>query len=260
MTTQRNRPTADGHPILQWHNGKTTARHAGKPRFAEGFVGFTVEAGRWEAFDRTAVELAVPKVEIKHRRPGTFEVKEHWSLGDEMSVYPLTAGPVRATMTIAARTPQDSARRAGIVARWDGDKTRLAFWVLPVFGGLVHQAPLILTARSRMTDYLYGALLDHCTRVCDAVEAHLGQSASIMPWDIALPLIPDEQREFGKGEQTTVTPLASGHGPSISAEDVQALMLPDGWSDFAAGLAEEAQAWALDEVQRAAEQTGEEAA
>ena len=253
MQRTRNRPTVDGHPVLQWHNGKTTAKAADSKRFAEGFVGFTVEADRWEAFDALAAELNIASVEIKHRRPGGFEVKRHWSLGDALNVYPLTAGPVRTSMLGAAKLPRESAERAGLVARWRDDRTHLSLWVLPVIAELVHAAPLVLSVRARMTDHLYGALLDHCTRVCDAAEGLTGRA--VMPWDLALPLVAGAEQDFGKAEQTTVTPLASGHGPTLTNDDVAALALPESLVDVAAALAEDAVAWAIAEATAEPEQT-----
>jgi hypothetical protein len=248
----RNRPTAtEGHPILQWHNGKTTAKAGGAQRFAEGFVGFTVEAERWGDFDAQAHELSIPRVEIRHRRPGGTEVKAHWDLGDSLRVYPLTAGPTRATMYAATRAAPSMAEQAGIVAVWDTDEqgrgySRLALWVLPTLASLVIPLPLVLTVRSRMTDNLFAALLDHCTRVCEQADALLG--AETMPWHIALPLVAGPEADFGKGDTTTVTPIASGHQPQVTTADLEALGLPPELADLADDLAEQAKAWAVDEL------------
>jgi hypothetical protein len=248
----RNKPTAaEGHPILQWHNGKTTAKAGGAQRFAEGFVGFTVEAGRWDEFDAQAHELSIPRVEIKHRRPGGSEIKTHWDLGDALQVYPLTAGPTRATMFAATRAAQDMAERAGIVAVWDTDEqgrgySRLALWVLPTLAGLVIPLPLVLTVRSRMTDHLFAALLDHCTRVCDQADALTG--GETMPWHLALPLVAGPEADFGKGDTTTVTPIASGHQQELTAAGLEVLGLPAELVDLADNLADVAMAWAVDEL------------
>lgn len=247
-TNRRNRPaeTASGHPVLQWHNGKTTARNAAG-RYAEGFVGFTVEAGRSEEFDAAAGELAVKRVQIKHRREGGFEEKWHWSLGELTEVYPLTPGPLTTTVAAATRQPETSARNAALLATWGDDGSRLSLWCLPSFGGLIHPIPVILSVRSRMTDRLYEALLDHL-RICEQADALAGRT--VMPWELALPLGPGEQADFGKAQQTTVTPLVSRHPATLTNEALADLALPTEMTDYAAQLVDDAAAWALAELTR----------
>lgn len=245
----RNKPVAaDGHPILQWHNGKTTAKAGGAPRFTEGFVGFTVEAERWPDFDAQADELSIARMEIRHRRPGGTEVKPHWDLGDSLNVYPLTAGPVRGSMFAATRASLDMARMAGMVTVWDAERneSKLALWVLPTLVGLVLPLPLVLTARSRMTDRLFQALLDHCTRVCEQADALTG--AETMPWELALPLVAGPEADFGKGDTTTVTPLTSAHPATLTQAHLDALFLPQELAAVAAALVDDAAAWAVEEL------------
>ena len=70
-----------------------------------------------------------------------------------------------------------------------------------------------LSCRSRMTDVLLGALLDH-GRVCEAADSLVDRTKHpevVTYHEIALPLGPAEEEEWGKGDTATVVPFRSTH-------------------------------------------------
>lgn len=208
----RNTPqTIQDVPILQWANGRSEARPIGAGRFA-GFVGFHVEIGKDESFDRACHAAGVARCEIRHQRPGGTEIKPHWSLGEQIVLYPITAGPV--ATTIAGCVQQAAATAAaGIGLAWpSGEKSRMALRCLIGVGDTWQLVQL--SARSTATDRLLAALLDHY-RACAAADSLIDRARHPEPvqfHELALPLIAGAEQTAGKGEDTAqVVPFVSAH-------------------------------------------------
>lgn len=214
--------TAQEAITIQWANGKTSARSIGLGRFLS-FVGFHTELGRDDELDAIMRRLKVPDIEIKHQRSGGAEIVRHWNLGEQISLYVVTSGPV--APTVAASLAERNARataEAGIGLRWGvGERSRMAvrgYLDLLVRAGELRLVQL--SVRSRMTDVLLAALLDQ-GRVCEAADQLIDRSKHpevVTYHEIALPLGPGEEQEWGKGDTATVVPFVSLHPPEIDAE------------------------------------------
>ena len=236
---------------LQWANGKPVARPAGSTVRFSPFVGFHVEVGKDPVLDALLTTAAQDKVEIRHQRPRGTEVVLHWNLGETVDFLPLTAGPVAATVTaslsngVAAETAT-----AGIGLRWSrirGERSKLA-----VRGFVTHlwrpsYQPLVqLTVRSRMTDRLLTALLDH-TRAAVAADLAVNRSLHpdpVSPAELWLPLGPGAETEFGSHTTATVTPLVSRHPPTLSREYLRSIWRSDEIWEAATAAWTGVQAWA----------------
>lgn len=239
---QRNTPApvAAGYPLLQWANGKTEARSPSK-RW-EPLVGWHTEQGLDPKLDDHCRELAVQILEIKHRRPGGFEVKPHWYFGEDVRLAPLTPGPIADTMGGAARISQRTAEEAAMVAHWPRDQgSYLSLLALVEAGGELYAEPMRLLATSTLTDHLYAALVDHL-RVCIAADAIVGQQ--VQPWWLLLPLAAGEELDAGRGDTTTITPMRSTHAQAIDRAVLNMIKLPSDWRPYADGLLDAAHAWA----------------
>jgi len=242
MTIGRNRVRiVQDAPTLQYANGKSVARRTlGAGRFAP-FVGFHIEAGRDGEIDEAMREAKVALVEIKHQRPGGAEIVKHWALDDSLGFYPVTSGPVAPTVagSLAGGNARETAD-AGIGLRWGaGERSRLA--VRGYLRPLVQVGYLRLvqiSVRSRMTDELLKALVDH-GRVCEAADGIIDRQRHpelVTFHEVALPLGPGDEQEWGKGDTATVVPFISLHPAAIDAEYLRGLWRPD--SVHAAALRE----------------------
>lgn len=252
----RNSPrNAREVPNLQWANGKNEARSTpGKGRFFP-FVGWYVEVGRDEAFDRFAKEADIPQIEIRHSRVGAeAEIVRHWNLGDSVRFFPVTRGPVALTVA-ASLSPENLARTmdAGIGLRWnrnEGNRSRLAVRGYPqvmrkdvwlTYPGLVQ-----ISVRSRMSDKLLAALVDH-VRVCETADTLVDRNKHpniIECYELALPLGPGNEEEWGKGETATVTPIVSLHPQTIHGDYLQTIWRPSLVVELAQCDWPEIQTWA----------------
>jgi hypothetical protein len=219
-------------PTLQYANGKTVARSTlGTGRFAP-LVGFHTEAGRDVDLDDAMRAAKIPQIEIKHQRQGGAEIVRHWFLGETIRFFPVTSGPV--APTVAGSLQGRNARRtaeAGIGLRWgQGERSKLAIrgFVEPLFrAGFAR--PLQLSVRSRMTDVLLGALLDH-GRVCAIADDLVDRTRHpevVTFHEIGLDLGPGEEQEWGKGDTATVVPFKSLHPAAIDAEYLRGRWRPD---------------------------------
>lgn len=226
---------------LQYANGKSVARRTlGNGRFAP-YVGFHIEAGRDGELDEAMREAKVALVEIKHQRPGGAEIVKHWDLGDRVRLYPVTSGPVAPTVagSLAGGNARETAE-AGIGLRWGaGERSKLA--VRGYLDPLVQVGYLRLvqfSVRSRMTDELLKALVDH-GRVCEAADSLIDRVRHpelVTFHEVALPLGPGDEQEWGKGDTATVVPFVSLHPQALDAEHLRGLWRPD--SVHAAALRE----------------------
>lgn len=234
---------------LQYANGKSMARPVGGKRFAP-YIGFHIEIGRDDELDARLQAAQIGQIEIKHQRQGGVEVIRHWELGETIRFYPVTSGPV--AMTVAGSLGRNAAATAaaGIGLRWgSNDRSRMAvrgYLDLLVRLDLVRLVQL--SVRSRMSDVLLTALLDH-GRVCERADDLIDrvQHPEIVTFhELALPLGPGEEEEWGKGETTTVVPFRSLHPAQIDRDYIHQHWRPATVHRAALRDWEGIQAWAND--------------
>ncbi|HMQ29171.1 MAG TPA: hypothetical protein PKD53_00520 [Chloroflexaceae bacterium] len=236
-------------PTLQYANGKSQARRTvGSGRFAP-LIGFHVEAGRDGELDEAMRAASIPLMEIKHQRPGGAEIVKHWGLGESVTLYPVTSGPVAPTVagSLAGGNARETAE-AGIGLRWgQGERSKLAVrgFLAPLVAvgylGLVQ-----FSVRSRMTDVLLTALVDHA-RVCEAADGLIDRTRHpelVTLHEIALALGPGEEAEWGKGDTATVVPFVSLHPREIDAAYLRGVWRPDSVQAAALRAWEGIQHWA----------------
>lgn len=233
MTIGRNRvrPVSDA-ATLQYASGKTQARrpaHTG--RFAP-YVGFHIEAGRDGELDEAMRQAGISLMEIKHQRPGGAEIVKHWDLGETVKLYVVSSGPVAPTVagSLAGGNARETAE-AGIGLRWGmGERSKLAIrGYLHMLAEVAYLRLVQLSVRSRMTDELLKALVDH-VRVCEAADGLVDRARHPEPvtlHEIALPLGPGEETEWGKGDTATVTPFISLHPQAVDAAYLRTAWRPD---------------------------------
>ncbi len=246
--------------ILQYANGKSLARASlGAGRFAP-YVGFHVEAGRDAELDEAMRAARVGQIEIKHQRQGGAEVVRHWGLGEHIRFYPVTSGPVASTVagSLSGRNRQRTAE-AGIGVRWgQGERSRLAIrGYLDALARAGYLRLVQLSVRSRMTDVLLAALIDH-GRVCEAADSLVDRSRhpeEVTYHEIALPLGPGEEEEWGKGETASVVPFRSMHPATIDAEYLRGVWRPDNVHTAALRDWESIQLWAQEYATQSEEGT-----
>lgn len=224
------RPAVPDAVALQWANGKSLGRRPDESRFGP-FVGFHIQTGKDPELDAILSKLTWPTVAIKHQRPGGAEVVEHWDLSEELELLPITAGPVASTVgACLANGNAAETALAGIGLHWGrGEKSRMAVrGFVRALWEAGYRRPVQLGVRSRMTDYLLAALLDH-TRAAVAADA-LAQAATpgrqVSPAELWLPLGPGSETEFGKGDTATVTPLVSRHPQALHVDYLRSLWRP----------------------------------
>jgi hypothetical protein len=242
-------------PTLQWANGKTVGRSTiGSGRFTP-LVGFHIEIGKDEALDRTMHAAGIAQIEIKHQRSGGAEIVRHWYLGESVRIYAITSGPVAPTVaaSLAGRAALATAA-AGIGLRWGvNERSKMAVrGYLDIDG----EKPLVqLSVRSRMTDVLMACLIDHerVLAVADGLVDRVKHPAVVTYHEIALPLGPADEQEWGKGDTATVVPFKSLHPAEIAADYLRTVWRPDGVHAAAEAAWQSTQAWAADY----AEQTDE---
>lgn len=259
------RPTVPDAVMLQWANGKPVARPIGRGRFVP-WVGWHIEVGKDAALDELLLGAGFERLEFKHQRPGGSEIVQHWDLGQRIDLLPVTSGPPAQTIgaCLANGTARETAE-AGLGLHWPtGERSQLAvrgivrdLWAAG-YRGLVQ-----LTTKSRMTDWLLRALLEH-TRVAvaadDLVDRQKYPDRQVSPAELWLPLTGGEEAEFGKGDTATVVPIVSAHPAELDREYLRGRWRPDDVYQAAAHAWPLVQAWAR-EYQltggRAADEGGE---
>lgn len=207
---------------LQYGNGKTLARAVGSGRFIP-YVGFHIEAGRDAEIDEALQGIGVVQCEMKHQRPGGAEIVRHWNLGEQIKLFPVTSGPVAQTVAgcLAGGNAKETAD-AGIGLRWGADeRSKLAIrGFLHLLASRGSMRLVQLSVRSRMTDELLKALLDH-GRVCEITDSLIDRTRHpelVTFHELAMPLGAGEEQEWGKGDTATVVPMMSLHPQAIDAE------------------------------------------
>lgn len=238
---------------LQYANGKSNARPLGAGRF-QPYVGFHSEVGRDDELDAVLRELSVPQIEIKHQRPGGAEIVRHWEFGERITFYPVTSGPIAPTVVASLSERNIGATaEAGIALRWEqGERSRMALrGYLGMLARAGHIQLMQLSVKSRMTDVLFAALLDH-GRVCEALDRLIDRTKHpdlVSYHEVALPLEPGDEQEWGKGDTTTVVPFKSGHPQDIDAPYLRTVWRPESVHAAALREWEGIQAWAREECE-----------
>lgn len=215
---------------LQYANGKSMARPIGGKRFTP-YIGFHIEVGRDDELDARLGIAGIPQIEIKHQRQGGAEIVRHWALGETILFYPVTSGPVAQTVAGSLGRNAATTAAAGIGLRWGiNDRSRMAVRGYLDLLVRVEMARLVqLSVRSRMSDVLLSVLLDH-GRVCEAADHLIDRSSHpdlVTFHELALPLGPGEEEEWGKGETTTVVPFKSLHPAQIDRDYIQRIWRPE---------------------------------
>jgi hypothetical protein len=216
------RPVVDV-PTLQYANGKSMARTTlGTGRFTP-LVGFHIEVGKDAELDEAMRAAQVPQIEIKHQRQGGAEIVKHWGLGERLAIYVVTSGPVAPNVagSLAGRNARATSE-AGIGLRWgQSERSKMAirgYLDILVKVGCVRLVQLAV--RSRMTDVLLAALVEH-GRACEAADGLIDRSkhAEVVTYhELALALGPGEEQEWGKGDTATVVPFVCLHPAQIDAD------------------------------------------
>jgi hypothetical protein len=234
---------------LQYANGKSVARATvGTGRFTP-YVGFHIEAGKDAELDEAMRTAKIPQCEIKHQRQGGAEIVRHWALGESIRFYPVTSGPIAPTVagSLSGRNARLTAE-AGLGVRWgQGERSKLAVrGYLDQLVRVGYVRLMQLSVRSRMTDVLLSALLEH-GRICEAADNLVDRSKHpevVTYHEVALPLGPAEEQEWGKGDTATVVPFKSIHPAEIDAEYLRGLWRPDSVHSAAYRDWESIQLWA----------------
>lgn len=246
---------------LQYANGRSIARASlGTGRFAP-YIGFHVEVGKDSELDEAMRAVNVGQIEIKHQRQGGAEIVRHWGLGEQIRLFPVTSGPVAPTVagSLSGRNGRRTAE-AGLGLRWgQGERSKLAIrGYLDQLVRVGYVRPIQLSVRSRMSDVLLAALLDH-GRVCEAADSLVDRTRHpevVTYHEIALPLGPGEEQEWGKGDTATVVPFKSLHPATIDAEYLRGVWRPDSVHSAAYRDWESIQLWAQEYATQSEEPHG----
>lgn len=245
---------------LQYANGKSVARQVGGNGRFVAYVGFHIEVGKDNGLDEALSAAKLGQIEIKHQRQGGMEVVRHWSLGEELRLFPVTSGPIAPTVAGSLGRNAVSTAEAGIGMRWgQGERSKMAIrGYLDVLVRAGYPRLVQLSVRSRMTDVLLSALIDH-GRVCEAADSLIdrGKHAEVVTYhEIALPLGPGNEEEWGKGDTTTVVPFKSLHPPVIDADYLRSVWRPDSVQTAALRDWANIQYWAQEYATQSEEQAG----
>jgi hypothetical protein len=252
MTIGRNqvRQIQDAMPI-QWANGKHEGRLTpGQGRFVS-HVGWYAEVGKDHEFDAAMEAAGVPQMEIRHPRQGSpAQIVTHWNLGETIRLYPVTSGPV-APSVAASLAPRSVAAtvEAGIGIRWSrepGARSKLGIRGYLQIGSTVYPRLVQISVRSRMTDELLDALVDH-VRVCELADSLVDRAKHpdvVQLYELALTLGAGAEEQWGKGETTTVFPLASMHPQQPDLPYLRSIWRPEGLRAWVERDWPDVQAWA----------------
>jgi hypothetical protein len=252
MTIGRNRVRmVQDAMTVQWANGKNEGRLTpGQGRFVS-HVGFYAEVGKDHEFDAAMEAAGISQMEIRHpRQGGPAQVVKHWNLGEQIRLFPITSGPVAPTVAGSLSQRNIAATvEAGIGIRWgraEGERSKLGIRGYLQVGGTLYPRPVQISVRSRMTDELLEALIDH-VRVCEQADNLVDRAKHpdvVQLYEMALPLGAGKEEQWGKGETTTVFPLASLHPRDVDQAYLRSLWRPEAVVEMALRDWPDVQAWA----------------
>jgi len=231
--------------LIQWANGKIEACTPPDSHKFRSHVGWYAEIGQHDEFDRFARDHANrPRISIRHARPGGgVQVVQHWDLGREIRFFPLTKGPVALSVAESVAPSRiHGTADAGIGIRWGHTDTGRSTMALRGYlqvrrasndsneaGWMTFLRPVQIVVRSRMSDALLRALIDHI-RVCEHADAIIERSKhpdAVSCFEIALPLGPGQETAWGKTAVSYVVPIASLHPADIDKEYLRKIWRPD---------------------------------
>jgi hypothetical protein len=197
-------------------------------------------------------EAGISQMEIRHpRQGGQAQIVRHWNLGEQLRIFPVTSGPVAPTVAASLSQRNIAATvEAGIGVRWgraEGERSKLALRAYLLLGeGKVYPRPVQISVRSRMTDELLAALIDH-VRVAEIADSLIDRAKHpdvVQLYELALPLGPGKEEQWGKGETTTVFPLESLHPKTVDLPYLRGLWRPEPVVEMALRDWPDIQAWA----------------
>lgn len=219
-------------PIIQWNNGRMEVRlNPGQGRFLNNAPGFFSEVGKDQLFDEFCATAELSQIEIRHpRSTGAPAVVLHWDLGEKLRFYPLTSGPVAPTVAASLSARNHAATiEAGIGIRWGrgtGERSRLALrGYLQVTDRLIFHDPVQISVKSKMTDELLAALVDH-VRVCEVADTLIDRNKHpdmVQCFELAMLLGPGAEQVWGSDVTTMVFPLASEHPATVDRAYIKTL-------------------------------------
>lgn len=240
----RNTPRDVPHVgILQWASGHTKARFTSGGAFG-ALVGFHAEIGRDADLDAACEAAQTPVIEIRHpRTAGPAEIKLHWSFGESLMFYPVTAGPPAVTIMGCLRNAQATGA-AGIGLTWPtGEKSRMAVrGYIPVGSTFVL---VQLATRSTMTNALLAALLTHVAH-CEQADALIDRARHpdlVACHELAMTLTAGEEVTAGREATTQITPFMQPT-LTLTRETIGGLWRPGALNRDAVHAWEGIQVWA----------------
>jgi len=252
MTIGRNRVRmVQDAMTVQWANGKNEGRLTpGQGRFVS-HVGFYAEVGKDHEFDAAMEAAGISPMEIRHPRPGgPAQIVKHWNLGEQIRLFPITSGPVAPTVAGSLSQRNVAATvEAGIGIRWgraEGERSKLGIRGYLQVGGAVYPRPVQISVRSRMTDELLEALIDH-VRVCEQADTLVDRAKHpdvVQLYEMALPLGAGKEEQWGTSETTTIVPLSSLHPHEVDLAYLRSLWRPEALVEMALRDWPDVQAWA----------------
>jgi hypothetical protein len=214
-------------PVIQYSSGHSKGRTLGTANPFLAFIGFYSEQGKDEAFDAACLAASVAQIEVRHQRQGGSEVKRHWSFGETLALYPLTSGPIAATVAASlANGNAAKTRAAGLGVRWGAEgRSKLAVRgvLADGYAGVVQ-----LAVRSKMTDRLLAALVAH-TRVAERADGLVDRERHpdpVGPWELLLTLGVGAEESWGKGDTASVVPLQAIIPEEIDRDYIRSSFLP----------------------------------
>lgn len=231
---QRNTPRAEVRlPLVQFANGLVKSDQAKAGRIIPGLTGFHIEAGKYgDDFDRAMLDSQVQRITISHM--GGRQV-QHWYLGDELTFWPLTAGPVSKSVAGMLRGQNyDATCNAGIGLVWpasDGKggkgKSKMALQGFIRIGAYLHH--VLISVHSTMTNKLTEALLQHfdVLQVADELLQRAGNPVGFH--ELALMLRTAENATQAKGADGSSTEyygMACSHPAAPDKEYLNSIWRP----------------------------------
>lgn len=215
-----------GPPALQWANGITKAKRNGDKR-ATGIVGWYSEAGKDNDFDAVCHAAGVERITVVHQDQSSGNNKEttDWYFGNTIVFYPLTTGPLAATVGGCLSRYAVQTADAALAMRWpEGAKSQLSVQGYVTIGDAL--VLVRVTASSTMTDKVLAAILDH-VRVAEYADKIVDRTKHPDPiglYELALTLTDGEEYAAGAKKRTSaapvlttaVVPVVSGHPAELT--------------------------------------------
>lgn len=206
----------DDVPRIMWSSGKVAMKRQGLTRFASG-VGFFTERGRDEELDAACEAAEVEQIEVRH---GGGNIVTHWYFGENLLFLPVTQGPPAEALYALTRDEKMRQKTAssGLRVYWrnGASNVQVRGFIDPLLR-VGYDRIMQLNVKGTISDLFIKALCDH-VRVCKAADSIVDRSkhpGAIELYEIALPLEPGMEQEFGKEHRLQLTPVMSGHAAEV---------------------------------------------